>query len=1242
MKNKILIYLLLLVSGFTFGQTQTFNVPVKLKVVSNLTPIETTTPVLVKGADGLIQQIEAGQLPITSSVTAGLNLKLDKGGYTGNAQNLKTAIDNIYQPNALISSVTPTRSVNTFTYPAGSYTAIINKSMVTNTAQFVTTITPATTNYKRVDLIYIKSDNTLAKIVGTESLTVAIRPDVPADAVGISFINVYGSVIDSPTPITNEISIQDSLGAERFKVAENGYMRFKGASFSSSAKQIEIDPLVGGVIFVSSSGNDATAEPENRNKPYLTLDAAITAYYNFPQINRVEILTASVFTINRNLKPPTGVRQFTLYSEVASTVNITFNGEYAENTQIVNLNMPNGTLNFVPTTDAWFGFCYLTINVSNFTKGISFRGRDVRSYDIKATNCTINGIEFIARGGAFNSMILKNIKFVGVSSLFTSGLATSGEILLDFDNITHDNSFTITPWCTKFNLNHGNISPSNSFNTWFSCLGGNASTPTNINYKTGATITSNLGFRRDAPDTLTLTGICNYTNSDYLFADQTVNNNTSIINAVITCKTLLAGSTYGTILISNSTIKIIEFFVNATNNLGGFTYTKPAVKFEGSCFVISNVLPENFNLFARSGIPTSNKPWVDTVNSVLYTNGKFDRSIIDIVEKPMNQYYDTTQRQLVLVDEKQEIVNKDLDPTKTYVINGKITLLAGEYIRNSTAGTTMQGYGYDTSGIEKNVAGEAIIISPSGNSGNLTLSSMYFNAGAGSVFDLKDSNGTHAIELNDVNFNSSASLGTLNGYRQLTATTCGIYSCLDGFTFEGTWTGAKITNTNVIGFGGSGKLFKKGTTTLFNGRFYANLNMQIATGAVISDFGESNITNDQSLQFVDNYVKVNGVINPSATSLTFPNISVFSTKARFVNNIGINNSRYVVPDAVNANEAVNLGQLSATSVSTAFTSKTYISTMSVAHNVLSPNFYTTLTGNLSLSITGTSNGNSGLVNLYFSGTRTATLNGTKSLVITATNDMIPVYFIHDSDGLKWYKDGADLEALNSVYASQDATKLYHTVSYLSDGTFSNTGATIVGTGTAFNSTHIGSKLVKANGETAVIATVTDFTHATTISPFKTNSTNTAYTTMHVASEIKSDGSIVTYSPVGDVTSTITTGGEVIFNQQRFLQNGNAVFTNSVKVDNINFYQDDIGLPVWGMLTSRSGTSGDPDVGLRRNKAGVYEVNTGTAESFGRLKVKTVSYTATAYANDAAADADTELDSGELYWVTGDRTPKRKP
>jgi hypothetical protein len=44
------------------------------------------------------------------------------------------------------------------------------------------------------------------------------------------------------------------------------------------------------------------------------------------------------------------------------------------------------------------------------------------------------------------------------------------------------------------------------------------------------------------------------------------------------------------------------------------------------------------------------------------------------------------------------------------------------------------------------------------------------------------------------------------------------------------------------------------------------------------------------------------------------------------------------------------------------------------------------------------------VNLNFAGTQIATLTATTNKIITGASTLVQVYFIHDSQGLKWYRD----------------------------------------------------------------------------------------------------------------------------------------------------------------------------------------------------------------------------------------------
>ena len=837
-----------------------------------------------------LDKVPGGAVVINDLTTGGTSdaLSAEMGVF------LKSLIDSVFQPDILISSIPPVRSGNTFTYPANGYEAMINKTRRTNALAFSTTISTASTiDHKRIDLVYFKSDNTLDKLIGTESLITAERPTLPANSVEVSFININGNTISDPTTITDELSVQDSLGVERFKASS--YIRFKGASFNSGAKQIEIDPLVAGVIFVSSTGNDALAEPENRNKPYKTLDAAINSFFAFG-MNRIEIVTSTVFTVSRSLNNGTS-KTFNLYSEVSPTVNITYNGVYGmSDAQQLIFNMPSATLNLVPTTSASFGNnqnrAYVNIKAKTLTKNSLFYGDYVNGFKLDCDILNITGSSGLVGpmldgvNEPVHTITARKINFTGAgASIFSSGTSTSGTILLDFDLITHDNTFTITGWGNT-SINHGSIS--GSYASWVNyapCYRSN----TKIYYKTGSVISSNVGFDRFNNDgQLTLEGVVNYSNTDCLFKSTNLNNVT-IVNSTLTCKAFLANRHEGTINIINSTINVTSFFGNIANNFNK-TYVNPILTFRGMCFILGTGLADNFNLISKGDVFATNNLFVDISKGILYTNGKFDRSLIGIIENPLNQYYDTIQRQLVLIDEKQEIVNKVLDSTKTYVINGVITLLTGEYIDVPAGGLTISGYGYDTSGFNKNVSGQSIFRSPEGNSGNLTLKDCFFNSGAGTVFNLTDNDGTHALEFNDVNFNNCSSLGIFTGYRQFTATTCGLYGCSDGITLEGTWNGFKMTNSNVIGFGASGTLVKKGSSTLFNNRLYLDLNISIATGSKICDFDSTNFAVDKLLQVVNCLVKVAGVIDSTTTGATFPNITPFSSKSYFTNNIGLKNS----------------------------------------------------------------------------------------------------------------------------------------------------------------------------------------------------------------------------------------------------------------------------------------------------------------------------------------------------------------
>ena len=149
-------------------------------------------------ADQIIKCILGTMLKLEKTVDSNLNDKLDRGGYQGTAQDLSDSIESIYQPDTVIRYTAPTRVGNTFTFPNGGYDVLLSKQFHTNTSELETTIAIATDGFKRIDLIYYKADDTIAKIEGTESATVAVRPEVPAGGIELCLINIFGATIGVP------------------------------------------------------------------------------------------------------------------------------------------------------------------------------------------------------------------------------------------------------------------------------------------------------------------------------------------------------------------------------------------------------------------------------------------------------------------------------------------------------------------------------------------------------------------------------------------------------------------------------------------------------------------------------------------------------------------------------------------------------------------------------------------------------------------------------------------------------------------------------------------------------------------------------------------------------------------------------------------------------------------------------------------------------------------------------------
>lgn len=247
----------------------------------------------------------------------------------------------------------------------------------------------------------------------------------------------------------------------------------------------------------------------------------------------------------------------------------------------------------------------------------------------------------------------------------------------------------------------------------------------------------------------------------------------------------------------------------------------------------------------------------------------------------------------VIIQSKDQLLS-GLRADTLYVIDGDIALGEGEHIIVPESGLNIMGYSFDASRIGSyGVANHKIFKSSESGSGNLVLHNIAFTTtgeGAG-VFDITDSDGSHALEMVTVNFEGCNTLGKITGYRQGTGITIGIYGCKNGLELDGAWNGFKLTNTNAFSFGENASMFPAGANLTFKNRFYLEINIDLPPTSSITDATPANFLEQKLLQINTTMAKVGGTIDPvTNTPLLFPNISPEDSEALFTGNIGIINS----------------------------------------------------------------------------------------------------------------------------------------------------------------------------------------------------------------------------------------------------------------------------------------------------------------------------------------------------------------
>lgn len=754
-------------------------------------------------------------------------------------------------------------------------------------------VTPYTTNgFKRVDILQINTSNEITRKQGNESVGVAIQPTKDPNSVIITTLHVSDSIIVTPPSVGDDfnLSIQNELFQEQFKV--NNYFAFKGVSFDAAKKMLVVDPLETLAAFLDPvNGNDLTANLQNASKPFKTFKALHEALPVFAGETYTIYITGGTIPITRQIVN----RNFNWVAYTPVTLDFT------------NCMLPDGVTH---AQACMLLASYGSAATWNFTNS---------NISIK---CNYNGIKhFSYTPNNSTTRILGNINILEWYSPSTQNYQPCFYYAGN-SNIIFDKIYT-SPYDAIYPI--GCRGTSNTLVREFIVQYNNRALfqSEEINYLTVDKISQIGNLELLFPYGLVST------TTDLTIGD--VNFNTGSLFHPRARKVIFKGSFGANVGINFANTRYVSGVLDSVNypyisfnqfpiefngysgklndirlhGINGF------VKFENCNLQVKDILARNNNylndgnvLIKFSGFNSITQE--DTSKFLFYS--KYD----DINQNTITNIEDSGQvvtnaktfgirtnyfkinasfkeeLKKIVIRSKTDLANKVLDSATSYVADGDITFLAGEFIRvPDLKGLTLSSYGINSGKLIKNVAGESLFISETGGSGDLILQNITIDTGLGSVFNLEDSNGTHAIEMKDVNFENCASLGTIKGYRQFTGQTMGEYNCGSGLTLDGLWNGFALGRLHVRGMAATGTLFKKGATLQFSNRFSLGVNLSGVTGIKLCDFDDTNFLRDEMFQLDDCTLEVAGVINASNTAALIPNIQARNSKCSWTNSKGI-------------------------------------------------------------------------------------------------------------------------------------------------------------------------------------------------------------------------------------------------------------------------------------------------------------------------------------------------------------------
>lgn len=722
------------------------------------------------------------------------------------------------------------------------------------------------------------------------------------DPILIQVDDVYVQLA-SPAPPVGVPQIQSDWNQTSTTPAD--YIKNKPTALSDFIDDIGVtDPLVPNTIFVDTiSGDDGTGALQNRNQPFLTLGAAFLAVpstgwdINFIDGNVTRVLDG---TYPQAFSPSIssssiGTFDFTAITPLIADLDL-------------KIDIPNARL--------------LVNRLSNLPAlGSAFDVLNSNKLEVKASTIEITGLI-----GTDQDVFTadNNANTIETDNLITNYTQTTGALL------NGEGSLKVLDTWTNTTL--GKI---------YTGASGELDVEVNILTLSGDLSIFNVeAFRSfklktlNGTNELTLFTAVNDTSIPVFTADDLVIGGTAsmrVLSGINLTQTKLTGTILNAITFSTGLDEAADLILEGFT--GTFLSDTNARMFSRSVTIIdsrityttyflTNTVPtalgsirfEGFNIMISSD--NSTYMFTNMLSGNIVINGSVKTNNDSFGEELTSSRESFTFKEKsleIVVRDKADLINRDLSSLITYIIDGVITLTAGEYIEVPQAGLTIKGYGFEPSKIEKEVA-ESIFIDNlgTGNSGSVFLGELSIESNQlADVFDLTDATGFNAVELNEVNFNNLNSLGELTNYRQGLWNNIGIFGCDDGLTFSGTWLGGfRASLTIVRTFTTGGTLFKEGTALVFNGRFLTDVNFDLPVGAEFSNFVAGNFGADELFQ-------LEGVLGTRAGAIDVTQNYTGTLKAdsdvsKWKNNTGILNTEGRVTNDVTTSRTFVLTDISDT------------------------------------------------------------------------------------------------------------------------------------------------------------------------------------------------------------------------------------------------------------------------------------------------------------------------------------------